>query len=256
MTIFDSHAHYDDEKFDGVREEILSQVHASGVEYILNASSDIKTSRSSLALAHEYDFIYAAVGIHPHECEDLTDFDSVGCELTEMLKDEKCVALGEIGIDYHYDLEFKDQQIKWFDFQLSLSESLGYPVIIHDREAHGDTCDIIRRHKKSYGIIHSFSGSAEMAKELVKQGWYIAFGGSCTFKGASKILDALRAVPDDRLLVETDCPYLAPTPMRGKLNRSDYIPYTLDVMAQARCDSAEHIAEMTCANAKRLFKIE
>ncbi len=255
MQIFDTHAHYDDEKFDGQRENILSEVFASGVEKILNASSDLKSSYSSIALAERYPQFYAAVGIHPHECENLEDDNTILSELEDMLKNPRVVAIGEIGLDYHYDLDFREKQLHWFDMQLSLADRTGYPVIIHDREAHGDTMELIRAHS-CRGILHAFSGSAEMAKELVKLGWYIAFGGSVTFKGASKPIEALRSVPSERLLVETDCPYLAPAPMRGKLNRSDYIPYTLEVMAAARNDTPEHIAEITYSNALEVFGIK
>lgn len=256
MRIFDTHAHYDDEKFDGERGNIITEVLNSGVERILNASSDLKSSAASIALAEKYPQFYAAVGIHPHECEELEDEKPVIEQLEEMLSNPKVRAIGEIGLDYHYDLDFKEKQLHWFDIQLSLAEWTGYPVIVHDREAHGDTMELIRSHPKCGGILHAFSGSAEMAKELVKLGWYIAFGGSVTFKGASKPIEALKAVPDDRLLVETDCPYLAPVPMRGKLNRSDYIPYTLAVMADARGDTPEHIAEITYNNALDVFRLK
>ena len=256
MKIFDTHAHYDDEKFDAGREDIIEEVLSSGVEYILNASSDIKSSLSSISLSEKYEQFYAAVGIHPHECEELDDEKEIIDKLRGMLEHPKVVAIGEIGLDYHYDLDFKDKQLCWFDLQLSLAEETGYPVIVHDREAHGDTCDLIRAHPKSTGIIHAFSGSAEMAKDLVNRGWYIAFGGSITFKGASKILEALKAVPDERLLVETDCPYLAPVPNRGKLNRSDYIPLILEKMSEIRGSTVDVLAEMTLKNAKTLLKIQ
>lgn len=255
MRLFDSHAHYDDPKFDGERDKIIAEIFAAGVERVVNASSDLATSRASIALAEKYPRFYAAIGIHPHECAAITDENAATAELCKLLGENKVVALGEIGLDYHYDSEWKEAQKHWFDAQLSIAEERGLPVIVHDREAHGDCLDIVRAHKASRGVFHSFSGSAETARELVSLGWYVSFSGSVTFKNASKLLEAVRAVPSDRLLIETDCPYLAPVPMRGKLNRSDYMLYTARAVSEARGVSEEEIAETTFRNAESFFGI-
>jgi len=256
MRYFDSHAHYDDMKFDGLRESIIAQAFEAGVERILNAASDIASSRASIALAKKYPEFYAAAGVHPHECCEIADENAFFDELRLLLGEDKVVALGEIGLDYHYDLEWKEKQLRYFDLQLSLSEEMSLPVIIHDRDAHGDCMDIIRAHPKAYGVLHSYSGSAEMAKELLTRGWYISFSGSATFKNANKLLDAVKAVPDDRIMIETDCPYLAPVPMRGKLNHSGYLPYTAQSIALTRAQTQEEIAELTYKNASRLFGLD
>lgn len=255
MRIFDTHAHYDDDRFEGIREECIKESFDIGVEYIVNASSDIKSSKSSLALADKYPQFYAACGIHPHECCDISGKNEALDAVKSLLSHKKAVALGEIGLDYYYDTDWKDKQIEFFDSQLSLAEELKLPVIIHDRDAHGDTIDIIRAHPKSFGILHSFSGSAEMAKQLQKLGWYISFSGVVSFKNASRVIESLLAVDDDRLLIETDCPYLAPVPMRGQTNRSAYLQYTIAAIANAKGVSEEEIAEMTFNNAKRIFNI-
>ncbi len=255
MRIFDTHAHYDDDRFEGIREECIKESFDIGVEYIVNASSDIKSSKSSLALADKYPQFSAACGIHPHECCDISDKNEALDAVKSLLSHKKAVALGEIGLDYYYDTDWKDKQIEFFDSQLSLAEELKLPVIIHDRDAHGDTMDIIRAHPKSFGILHSFSGSAEMARQLLKLGWYISFSGVVSFKNASRVIESLLAVDDDRLLIETDCPYLAPVPMRGQTNRSAYLQYTIAAIANAKGVSEEEIAEMTFNNAKRIFNI-
>ncbi len=255
MRIFDTHAHYDDAKFDGIREECIKESFDIGVEYIVNASSDLKSSHSSIVLAEKYPQFYAACGIHPHECCEIADKNEALDTVKSLLSHKKAVALGEIGLDYYYDTDWKEKQIEYFDSQLSLAEELNLPVIIHDRDAHGDTMDIIRAHPKSIGILHSFSGSAEMARQLQKLGWYISFSGVVSFKNASRVIESLLSVDDERLLIETDCPYLAPVPMRGKTNRSSYLEYTISAIANAKGMSNEEIAFLTFNNAKRIFKI-
>lgn len=255
MRLFDSHAHYDDARFDGCREQLIGDSFASGVEYILNAASDLSTARASIALSGLYPQFYAAAGIHPHECESVTDEAAALSELERLLSCEKVVALGEIGLDYYYDKAFKEKQLHWFDLQLSLAQRLSLPVIVHDRDAHGDTMDMLAAHPGAMGILHSFSGSVEMLRELVRRGWYISFSGVVTFKNASRILDCVRAVPDELLLVETDCPYLAPVPMRGKTNCSAYLPYTVAAIAAARGSTPDEIAETTFRNALRVYGI-
>ncbi len=258
MSLFDSHAHYDDEKFSDNREEIIkglcqkTDTNPLGICAVLNSASDIPSSKRAIALAETYPFFWASCGIHPHEAESApSDMER---ELEELLRHEKVCALGEIGLDYHYDFSPRDVQKEVFRRQLELALELDVPVIIHDREAHGDCMDMVRRYPVK-GVFHSFSGSAEMAKELVKLGWYISFSGSVTFKNAVNILNSVLSVPDDRLLVETDSPYLAPVPYRGKVNNSAYMYKTAEKLAETRGVSVEHIADITCRNACELFGI-
>lgn len=258
MPLFDSHAHYDDEKFNDNREEIIeglcraSDTNPLGISAVLNSASDIKSSLSALELTRRYPFFYCSCGIHPHEAENAAlDFEEQICEI---LKNEKVRAIGEIGLDYHYDFSPRDIQRTVFERQMSLAERLDYPVIIHDREAHGDCMDVVRRFKVR-GVFHSFSGSAEMVKELVKLGYYISFSGVVTFKNASAILKSVEEVPTDRLLVETDAPYLAPVPYRGNTNNSSYMYETAKKLAEVRGVSVEEIADVTFRNACELFGI-
>jgi len=258
MPLFDSHAHYDDEKFNENREEIIEGLcHASdtnplGISAVLNSASDIKSSLSALELTRRYPFFYSSCGIHPHEAEDADrDFEEQICGI---LKNEKVRAIGEIGLDYHYDFSPRDVQKEIFERQMLLAQKVDYPVIIHDREAHGDCMEIVRRFNVR-GVFHSFSGSAEMVKELVKLGYYISFSGVVTFKNASSILKAVAEVPEDRLLIETDAPYLAPVPYRGKTNNSSYMYETARKLAEVRGVTTEEIADITCRNACELFGI-
>lgn len=209
QNIFDTHAHYDDERFDGDREALLDALPAKGVVAVVNAASDMKTSASGLALARAYDYFYCAAGVHPHEAGSFApgDLDAIA----GYARDPKVVAVGEIGLDYHYDFSPRDVQQQVFEAQLGLANDLGMPVIIHDREAHADTLALLRKYRPR-GILHCFSGSAEMAGEILKLGMYLAFGGAVTFKNAKKPAEAAAAVPLDRLLVETDCPYMTPSP--------------------------------------------
>ena len=256
--LFDSHAHYDDEKFDDCREEVIKGLYQKndtnplGVSAVLNSASDITSSLAALELTKKYPFFFASAGIHPHEAANAPEnFEEL---LSELLKNDKVVAIGEIGLDYHYDFSPRDVQKEIFCRQMKLSEKLNLPVIIHDREAHGDCMEIVRAHK-ARGVFHSYSGSAEMAKELVRLGYYISFSGSVTFKNASGLIDAVAAVPDDRILVETDSPYLAPVPYRGKINNSSYMYQTVLKLSEIRCTTPEKIADITFRNACKLFNI-
>jgi len=259
MRIFDTHAHYNDRRFDEDREAVLAQVLSpeSPVKKLLNAGTNLDSSRESIALAERYPGIYASVGVHPSDSRLVAD-DEAGAlaRFRAMLDHPKVVAIGEIGLDYHYDFTDQDIQRRWFRLQMQLAAETGYPVIIHDRDAHGDCMDIIREFPSVRGILHSFSGSPEMARQLTDKGWYISFSGVVTFKNASKVLDAVRVVPDELLLIETDCPYLAPVPMRGKTNRSDYTVYTAAAVAQARGTHPESLAELTYQNGCRVYRIE
>ncbi len=252
--IFDSHAHYDDERFDG-RDALLTDLFAHGVCGIVNAGTNLKTCRISLDLADKYERMYACVGIHPSDCYKYEDIDSVLGEVKKMLSHPKAVALGECGLDYHYDFSPKDTQKIWFEAQLSLAESLGVPVIIHDRDAHADVIDMLLGHDVT-AVIHSCSESAEDVTRLVKAGHYISFSGTVSFKNAVNVRRAAAAVPDDRLLVETDAPYLAPTPLRGTVNHSGNIIHTAAALAEARGCSTEDVLRITKENAHRLFGVE
>ena len=256
LGMFDTHAHYNDEKFlsaENGQEGIISYVLANGLCNILNASTDLEDSRASIALAEKYKQIHAAAGIHPHESGRYPDVDRAMAELEELLRHPRVVAPREIGLDYHYNFSEPEDQKKIFEAQLILAKELDLPVIIHDREAHGATMDMLAKVKSEKGIMHSFSGSAEMAKELQRRGYYISFSGSVTFKNAVNLQEAARAVSSDRLLIESDAPYLAPVPHRRKINHSALMIHTAEKLAELRGVSLEEIIETTTNNAKTLL---
>ncbi len=268
MKIFDTHAHYFDRRFEreveGGASAILSQIMRDSVEYIVNVGTNCKSSRRAVRQAAEYDGMYAAVGIHPEDCHYLADEDAAMRELREILGDaqsrarDKIVAIGEIGLDYHYENYGeipmdKEKQARFFDAQMDLAQELGLPVIIHDREAHGDCFETVLRYPKVHGVFHSYSGSAEMARELVRRGWYLSFSGTLTFKNASRVREAAAVVPRDRLLIETDAPYLAPHPHRGKINHSGLLVHSLETLAELWSCTPEEAAQQTLENAKSLF---
>ena len=252
-NIFDSHAHYDSEAFNDDRKELLNALPEQGVCGIINCGNDMASSLKSLELADEFEFVYAACGVHPHEAE--------GCKqgylpvLKKLCSEAKCVAVGEIGLDYHYDFSPREIQQQVFEQQLVIAKELDLPVIVHDREAHEDTFNLLKRYKPK-GVVHCFSGSAEMAKEIVKLGMYIGLGGAVTFKNARKPREVAEIVPADKLLIETDCPYMTPVPFRGKRCDSSYIPYTAEVIAEVRGVTAQEILDLTRANANTLFGLE
>lgn len=263
MRLFDSHAHYDDARFDGETERILAEVHASGVEKITNIASSLATSRASVRFAETHDYIYASVGVHPSDAvRDMQNADWL--EQLEGLyrSSEKVVAIGEIGLDYHYGKEDKEEQKLCFDAQMQLAAKLDAPVVIHDREAHEDTLEILARYPSVTGVVHSFSGSFEMAKQVMKMGCYISVNGVLTFNNAKKIVDIVTRLDElapnarERILMETDCPYLAPVPFRGKLNRSDYMLYTAEKAADCLGISREEFCELTYRNACRFYRID
>ena len=254
--LFDSHAHYNDSQFDGDRFEILDSMEENGIGYIVNAADSMESIEKILPLTEKYRFIYAAVGVHPEECENLTDADIE--KLKEFAKQKKVCAIGEIGLDYHYDDVEKTIQQKWFDRQISLAEDVNLPVIIHDREAHADCIEIIKKHdiKRIGGVLHCYSGSPEMAKELLPTGIYFGFGGTLTFKNAKKVRLSAEAIPIDRILLETDCPYLAPEQVRGKRNSSLFMHYVAEKLAEIKGISVSEVEKITTENAKRLYRIE
>ena len=251
-NIFDSHAHYDDSAFDDDRYELLDNLFDNGVVGFIDCGSDLSSSVKALEIAGRYSNAYAAVGIHPHESEKAAEDDFKKIE--QMLSAEKCAAVGEIGLDYHYDFSPRDKQIEVFEYQLQLAIKHDLPVIIHDREAHGDTLELLKKYKPK-GVVHCFSGSVEMAKDIISLGMYIGLGGAVTFKNAKKPVQVAEMVPDDRLLIETDCPYMTPVPFRGKRNDSSYIPHTAEMLASVRGTTAQEILDLTFKNAQTLFNI-
>ncbi len=261
MDFFDSHAHYFDDRFEneypGGAEQAIRDVQAAGVRYILNAGTTPDTVRQAISLSEKFPNLYAASGLHPSDSHDVSDADlpAVLADIRALCDHSKVVAVGEIGLDYHWDDSKKERQKSIFDAQLSMAEELELPVIIHDRDAHGDTMDILRAHPHSEGILHSFSGSAEMARQLAARGWYISFSGPITYKNARNLREAAAVVPIEQILIETDAPYLPPEPHRGKLNHSGYLPYIVRAIAQVKELSDEETAEKTLANACRVFGI-
>lgn len=250
MRIIDSHAHYDDSSFDTDREDVLRELFSGEICKIVNIGCSVKSSYSSVKLAEEYAGIYAAGGLHPDAADEIDRIDEIG----RLCGNKKVVAVGEIGLDYHYEEHSRDIQKKAFEEQLKLAAELDMPVVIHSRDAWEDTMELLRKYRPK-GVMHCFSGSAETAREIVEMGMYVGFTGVVTFKNAKKALKALEAVPLDRLLVETDCPYMAPEPNRGKRNYSGYLPYTVEAMAAVKGVSPDEMAEITAENAERLFDI-
>lgn len=254
--IFDTHAHYNDKQFDADRDALLSSMEDGGVGLIMNACSNLSEIPEIIELCEKYPFVYGAVGIHPEDAKDAgPDYLD---RLRKYSKHPKIKAIGEIGLDYYWTTETKPEQQRILAEQVELARELKLPVIIHDREAHGDCLEILRAHRvwECGGVFHCYSGSAEMVKEICEEfGMYVAFGGALTFKNAKKPRAAAAAVPIDRLLIETDCPYMAPVPHRGKRNSSLYLPAVISVMAEVRGMSADEIERITCENGRRLFGI-
>ncbi len=253
--LFDSHAHYDDPKFDADRNSVIERAREAGVSYILNASSNMSSAVETVSIAQEFDFIYAAVGIHPHNVHEINE--NILNAIQDFASHNKVVAIGEIGLDYYYDTSPRDLQKYWFARQLSLAGELGLPVIIHDREAHEDTMDIIKSEnsKETGGVFHCYSGSVEMARDVLDNNFYISIGGAVTFKNARKAIEVVNYVPMDRLLIETDCPYMTPEPYRGKRNDSGYVGLVAQKIADIKGLTYEQVAYATTENAKRLFNI-
>ena len=270
--IFDTHAHYFDKKFEAVEggaDALLCDLFENqDIAGIVNVGTNLQNAREVIEQASRYAKMYAAVGIHPEDCHFITDPEAALAELSTLLQNEekrkqnKIVALGEIGLDYHWQSYDngkipmnKELQAFFFEEQLKLAEKFDLPVIIHDREAHGDCFETVLRHPNVKGVFHSYSGSAEMAHELARRGWYISFSGTLTFTNAARVREAASAVPRDKLLIETDAPYLAPHPHRGKLNHSGYLTLVLSVLAQRWSCSTEEAAAQTYQNAKTFFDL-
>ena len=248
--IFDTHAHYDAPQFDGYLDELLSKLPEHGVCGIITCGCDGETSKYSLDIAHRHNHVYAAVGIHPQDVEKGTSLSYI----EELAKDEKCIAIGEIGLDYYWVKDNKELQIEVFEKQLELANKLDLPVSVHDRDAHQDTMNLLKKHKPK-GVVHCFSGSPESAAEVIKLGMYIGVGGVATFKNARRLPEVIEAVPLDRILLETDCPYLAPEPFRGKTCHSAMILRTAQKVAEIKGVTTEEILKITRENTKKLFGV-
>ena len=262
MKYFDSHAHYYDERFEsecdtGV-DNLIDALLSSSVSGIINVGTSPETCRQAIDLAKRHVGMFTALGIHPADSQYLkVSAEEAVADIENLIKDSnnKCVALGEIGLDYHYPDTDKDCQMKYLHLQMELARELDIPVVIHDREAHGDIMDVIRAYPTVRGVLHSYSGSPEMAEELVRRGYMISFSGTLTFTNAKKVREVAARVPEKSVLIETDCPYLAPHPHRGKLNHSGYLEYTNRTLAEILGIDEEECAKLTEANARSFFKI-
>lgn len=252
--IFDTHAHYDDEQFEEEQEEILASLPELGVGTVVNVSATYESCTRAVELAEKYPYIYAAVGIHPDEVGVLNE--EKFAEMKKLFQKEKVVAVGEIGLDYYWDNEAHDVQQKWFIRQIELAKELKLPVLIHSRDAAADTMYVMRNYAQGLtGVIHCFSYSKEMAEEYVKMGFYIGIGGVVTFKNARKLREVVEAVPLTSILLETDCPYMAPEPFRGKRNQSSYLSYVAEKIAEIKGISVDDVIAQTEANAKALYRV-
>ena len=253
--IFDTHAHYDDDAFDEDREELLGSMQENGVGKIVNIGASLNSCKQTIELMQKYDFVYGAIGVHPNEVEELSEESFA--QLKEWCKSEKCVAVGEIGLDYYYDEPAPEVQKKWFVRQLDLAKELGRPVVIHSRDAAKDTIDIMKeQHAEEIGgVVHCFSYTKETAKIMLDMGFYIGIGGVLTFKNGVKLKEAAAFIPMDRIVLETDCPYLAPVPFRGKRNSSLYLPYVVRALAEIKGISEEEVRRITWENAHRMYRI-
>ena len=252
--LFDTHAHYDDERFDEDREALLRAMPEKGVGLIVNPGCDLASSRTAVDMAQKYDFLYAAVGIHPENCGDFAPAMTDG--LRALAKAPKVVAIGEIGLDYYWaENPPKELQQEVLRRQLALAQELHLPVIIHDRDAHADTLSIVREFPQVTGVFHCFAGSVEMAQALIKMGWMLSFNGAATFKNAKKAPEVIAAVPLEKLMIETDAPYLTPVPHRGERNDSSYVRFVAEKIAEIKGISAEEVEKATWENGKAFFGI-
>lgn len=254
--LIDSHAHLDDRRFDRDREDIINSFKDNDISLVINPGADLSSSIKAVNLAEEYDNIYAAVGVHPHSAKDV---DESTMEILRSFTDrEKVIAIGEIGLDYHYDNSPRDIQRKWFIEQMKLAKEVDLPIIIHSRDAQQDTFDLLKAEQDGNleGVLHCYSGSVEMAKEYIKLGFYISIAGPVTFKNARVLKEVAREVPLDKMLIETDAPYLTPEPYRGKRNEPVYVRFVAATIAEEKGISFEEVARRTAENTKKLFRIE
>ena len=250
---FDTHAHYDSSKFDADRDAVLRALPESGVTLVVDPGDNAERSRRAVELAQQYPHVYAAVGWHPEEAENW-DENSLPA-IRELAKQPKVCAIGEIGLDYYWDTTYRERQKEMFRAQIELALEMDLPVIVHDREAHGDSLEIVRDYPALRGVFHCFSGSAEMAQELLRRGWYLGFDGPITYKNAARAPEVIRICPMERILLETDSPYLAPVPNRGQRNDSRNLPYIAATVARIKDMPVEAVAAQTMENGKKLFGI-
>ncbi len=251
---FETHAHYDDKRFDEDRDDILTSLKEHNVGYVVNIGADMDSSYKSIELSKKYDFVYASVGVHPHEAKNVTEKDYETLE--KWIEHEKVVALGEIGLDYYYDFSPRDVQREVFKNQLKICENVTKPVIIHSREASQEVFDIIKYSKVRKGVIHAYSGSLDMALEYIKLGFYIGVGGVLTFKNAKKLLNVVENIPLDKILIETDSPYLSPVPLRGTRNNSQNLKYIVKKISEIKQIDQEKVEKITWETAKKFFCIK
>ena len=252
--LFDTHAHMNDPAFDEDREQVLLSLKDKGVDFMMNVGCCLESSKDCIAMAEQYPFVYASVGSHPDSADEVTE--EVIEKYRKMAAHPKVKAIGEIGLDYYYETIPREKQIQAFRMQMELARELGMPVIVHERNAHDDGMRVVKEFKDVTGVFHCYSGSAEMARQLVNMGWYIGFTGVLTFKNARKAVETAQSIPLDRIVLETDCPFMAPEPFRGKRNDPGYLYRMAEQLAQIRGISLEEVAQATTANAKRLYRIE
>ncbi len=250
---FDTHAHLDDERFSADRDEVIRALPARGVTRVLNAASDMPSSRMTVSLCEEYDMIYGAVGVHPHAAEEMTDADLL--EIEALTKKKKIVAIGEVGLDYYYDTAPREVQKKRFFDQAALAYELKLPLVVHDRDAHRDCFDILKNFPNLRVVYHCFSASVEYAREILKLGFYMSFGGSLTFKNAVTAPEVVKMAPRERIMLETDCPYLTPVPHRGKRNDPGFVPLVAAKIGELWGISPEEVGKITTKNANTFFGI-
>jgi TatD DNase family protein len=248
---FESHAHYDDRRFDADRYEILSGLPAQGVTRVVNVGSDILSSKASVKLAEAFSFVYATAGVHPHDVKALSEEGLQ--ELKSFCAHEKVVAVGEIGLDFHYEHSPRDEQRFWFKRQLELAAEVGLPVVIHSRDAASETFETIKKGPVHRGVVHSYSGGVPMALAYIDMGFYIGIGGVVTFDKSKRLPQVVAAIPLEKILIETDAPYLTPKPHRGKRNESVYLPYIIETIAEIKGVTAEAVAKQTAENGRRVF---
>lgn len=252
--LFDTHAHLDDRAFDQDRRELIARLPQAGIGLVMNPGCSLASSRNAAALAREYDFLYAAVGSHPDAADEVTP--QVLDAYRQLCRDNpKVLAIGEIGLDYHYEDIPRQRQLAAFRDQMALAQELGLPVIVHEREAHADGMAVVEEFPQVTGVFHCYSGSAEMAQWLVSRGWYIGFTGVLTFKNARKAVEVAQQLPLERIVLETDCPYMSPEPYRGKRNDPSRLPFMAQKLAQLRGLSAEEVAAITTENGRRLYRL-
>ena len=252
--LFDTHAHLNDPAFDEDRDALMQTFRDSGVGLVLNAGCSLESSKDCIALAERYDWLYCSVGTHPDTADEVNE--DVLEAYRQMCKHPKVKAIGEIGLDYYYETIHRDTQMKAFRMQMALAQELDMPVIVHERDAHNDGMTIVKEFPKVKGVFHCYSGSAEMARQLVNLGWYIGFTGVLTFKNARKAVETAASIPLDRIVLETDCPFMAPDPFRGKRNPPGLLPKMAEKLAEIRGLPVEEIIRITTENAKRLYRIE